>query len=95
MTNFLSSFCILDISPLSNGGLVRIYSYFGAYRFVLTFFFAEVSQLKEILFINCCSHFVMGLYLESGLLHFLFYEVQCGWFYVEVFEPFGLEFYGW
>ena len=24
--------------------------------------------------------------------HFLFYDVQCCWFYVEVFDPFELEF---
>ena len=24
--------------------------------------------------------------------HFLFYQVQCIWFYVEVFGPVGLEF---
>ena len=24
--------------------------------------------------------------------HFLFYEVHCTWFYLEVFDPFGVEF---
>ncbi|ERE69856.1 hypothetical protein H671_6g16854 [Cricetulus griseus] len=28
----------------------------------------------------------------KAISHFLFYEVQCGWIYVEVFDPFGLEF---
>ena len=43
---------------------------------------------------------LLGLYLGSADVfkctsHFLFYEVQCGWLYVEVFDPFRLEFCAW
>ena len=57
-TNFLSSLYTLDISPLSDVGLVKIFSQFVGCHFVLlTMFFCltEALQFYEVPFVDSCS----------------------------------------
>ena len=63
MTNFLSSFCILDISPLSDVGLVKIFSHSVGRRFVLL----TMSFALQKLFSVRRSH-VLILFLSVSVL---------------------------
>ena len=96
---------ILEIR-LSDMELVKIFSYsVGCYFVLLTMSFALQkifsSRRSHLLIISVSV--LLGLYLENALLsnvfkcisHFLFCEVHCGWIYIEVFDPFGLEFCAW
>jgi hypothetical protein len=52
-STFLSSLCILDISPLSEVGLVKIFSQtVGCYFVLLTVSFDFALQFYEVTFIN-------------------------------------------
>ena len=99
MSSFLSSLYILEISPLSDVGLVKIYS-LPLVDCVLCL--TEASQFQDFHF-YCLLHSVsvlLVLYLGSSpcvhvfndTTHFLFSEGQYDWIYIEVFDPFGLEF---
>ena len=106
MTNFLSYLYILEIRPLSDVGLVKIFSHSVGCLFVLmtvSFALQKILSFRRSHLLFLSVSVLLGLYLGSGLLcqcvqvyfPFLFYKVQCGWFYVEVFDPFGLEFCAW
>jgi hypothetical protein len=88
----------LDISPLSDLGLVKILSQsVGSLFALLTMSFYEVpfvnswfdkSQHKPLLFFYeyfHCAH------IFEGFPQFLFYKFQCLWFYVEFFDPLRLQ----
>ena len=65
-------------------------------------FLTEPRQFHEVPFINCWSYslshwyFVQKIasstYAFKGIFQFLFYEIYCIRFYVEVFDPLRLEF---
>ena len=58
VASFLNSLYILYISPLSDVGLVKIFSHSVGCRFCLTdcvLCFTEASQFQEVPFINCRS----------------------------------------
>ena len=103
MTNFLSSLHIFEIRPLSDVGLVKIFSHSVGCRFVLLTMSFALQKLynfrsSHLLFLSVSV--LMGFYLGSGpcanvfkcTSHFLFYKVQCGWLYGEAFPPFLFEF---
>ena len=104
MSSFLSSLYILDISPLSNDGLVKIFSQsVGSLSVLLTVSFSlqsllsfRMSHLLIVAFSDCATG--VSFRQWSPLLmdsHFLFNKFQCGWIYVEVFDPLGTEFCAW
>ena len=104
MSSFLSSLYILESSPLSDVGLLKISSHSVDCRFVLlmvSFIFTEPFQLHEVLFIVSHSVCATGVLVRKlspmpnvvkAVPHFLCYQVQCNWIYVEVFDPHRLEF---
>ena len=103
MIDFLSFLCILEISPLSNVGLVKIFFYSVGCCFVLlTVSFALQKLLNfrrfHLLIVSLCatgvifrkwSHVPMR---SSVLPTFSSIRLSVIGFYVEVFDPFGLEF---
>ena len=72
MSSFLSFLYILEISSLSNVGLVKIFSHFVSYHFVLlTVSFALwklLSFRKSLLFIVDLSVSATGIICRSGAL---------------------------
>ena len=90
-------------------GCEDFFSYSAGCHFVLFNISFALQKLfsfrRSYLLIVALSVLILVLYLGSSLLcqcvtfkvtfHFLFYEVQCGWIYVEVSDPLGLEFYAW
>ena len=107
MSNFFSSLYILKISISSDVGLVKIFSDSVCCPFILltvSLAFRSFSVSGGPVYFLLLSVSVLpGLYLGSSLLcpciettsHFLFYQVQCGQVYIEVFNPLGLEFCEW
>ena len=109
MTNFLNSLYILEFSTLSNVGLVKIFFHSIGCRFVLlTVSFALQKLLsfrRSHLLIVALSVVATGflfrkwssvpMHSSKCTSHFLFYEVQCSCLYVDIFDPFGLEFCAW
>ena len=97
MSNFLSSLYILEISPLAGDFSFSRLS-FCLVDHVLCF--TEGFHFQEVPFIYCFSLSVCATGLifrkwspvpvHSSVL--LFYEVQCGWFYVEVLIHLDLRF---
>ena len=53
--NFFSSLYILDISSLSDVGLVSIFSQTAGCRFDSVLCFTEALQFFEVPFVDCCS----------------------------------------
>jgi hypothetical protein len=49
---------------------------------LITFDFISWSSVQEL--VSCANEL-------KGVLHFIFYYIQCGSYYVEVFDPLGLE----
>ena len=101
---FLSSLYMLDISPLSDLGLVKIFSQSVGGLFVLL----EVSFALQKLCNFMRSHlsildltaqaigvlfriFFPWVHIFEVLLHFFLYEFQCVWFYVEFLDPLRLK----
>ena len=73
MTNVLSSFCILDISPLSDVGLVKIFSHSVGRRFVLLTMSFALQKLfsvrrSHLLILFLSVSVLLGLYWGSGFL---------------------------
>ena len=107
VSNFLSSLYILEISPLSDVGLVKIFSHSVGCRFVLLTVSFDLQKLLSfrrshllLVALSVCATEVIfrkwfPVPMRSSTSYFLFYKVQCGWLYVEVFDPFGLEFCAW
>ena len=101
---FLSSLYILNISPLLDLGLVKIFSQSVGCRFVLlTVSFALqkfcnfmrslllILDLTEQAIAVLFRNFFPCAHIFEALPHFLLYKFQCLWFYVEVFDPLRLE----
>ena len=99
-STFLSSLYILDISPLSDLGLVKILSQSVGGLFVLL----TVSFALQKLFSFIRSHlsilnltaqaiallfrnFFLCAHVFEAFPHFLLYKFQCLWLYVEFFDP--------
>jgi hypothetical protein len=93
--SFLSSLHILDVIPLSDLGLVKIFSQsVGGLFFLLTVSFALQKHcnfkgsylliliLKAQPLLFCSGIFPLCQYLR-GSRHFLLYRFQCLWFYVD------------
>ena len=109
MTNVLSSLYILEIRSLSDVGLVKIFSHSVGCRFVLltmSFALQKLFSFRRshllIVSLSVCAAGVIfrkwfPVSMRSSVLPTFssVYEVRCGWFYVEVFDPFGLEFCAW
>jgi accessory gene regulator protein AgrB len=102
-SNFLSSLYILDISPLSDLGLVKIiFHYVGCLLVLLTVSFALQKlcnyMRSHLSFLDLTAQAIGVLVQESffcahifqALPHFL-YKFQCLWLYVEFFDPLRLE----
>jgi hypothetical protein len=102
--SFLSSLYILDISPLSDLGLVKIFSQsVGGLFVLLTVTFAlqkhynfmrshlsilDLAAQAIAVLLRNFSPVPISLRLSP---HFLLYKFQCLWFYVEVFDPLRLQ----
>ena len=101
---FLEFFVYFGDQP-SDAGLVKIFSYSVGCHFVLltvSFALQKLLSFKEshllIVSLSVCAAgvvFKKSAFAFKCTSHFLFYKVQCGWLYVEVFDPFGLEFCVW
>jgi hypothetical protein len=104
-SSFLSSLYILDISPLSDLGLVKILSHSVGGLFVLltvsfalqklcNFMRSHLSildvQHKSLLF---CSGIFPLYHIFENFPYFLLYKFQCLWFYMEFFDPLRLYRY--
>ena len=90
-----------DINPLSDVGLVKIFSHSVGCRFVLlkvSFALKNLLSFMKSQFINClhcwCSIWEVFSYANAfrAIPHSLFCQFQCVCFYVEIFDPLGLEF---
>jgi hypothetical protein len=99
-STFFSSLYILDISPLSDLGLVKILSQSVGGLFCLivsVLCLREAFQFYEVPFVNsrfysishCCSiqEFSPSAHILEAFLHFLLYKFHCLWFYVEFLDP--------
>ena len=107
MSNFLSSLYVLEIRPLSDVGLVKIFSHSVGCRFVLltvSFALQKLFSFRRshllIVSLSVCAAGVLfrkwfPVPMRSSVLPTFSYKVQCGWLYVEIFDPFGLEFCAW
>jgi hypothetical protein len=76
MSSFLSSLYILNVSPLSDMELVKIFSHsigchflLLAVSFALQKLFKFMSSIQEV--VSCANM------SKDIILHFLFYQVQC------------------
>jgi hypothetical protein len=102
-SSFLSSLYILDISPLSDLGLLKILSnllvpFLSYYKS-----FTEALQFYEVPFVESQSYntshgssvqeFFPCAHIFKTFPQFLLYKFQCLWFYVEFFDPLRLELY--
>ena len=101
-STFLSSLYILDISPLSDLGLVKILSQFVGGLFVLltvsfalqklcSFMRSHLSILDLIAQACSIQKFFPCAHIFEAFPHFLLYKFQCLWFYVEFLDPLRLE----
>jgi hypothetical protein len=54
-----------------------------------------LSRSFSVSFIVDLMPVLLAFYSESLPVPILFYQLQCVWFYVEVFDPFGVEFCTW
>jgi hypothetical protein len=74
----------LDVSPLPEVDLMKIFAHSVGFCFVLFIVFFALQKLFQFLK-NIANAF-------KAIPYFLLYQVHCIWFYVEVFDPFVLEF---
>ena len=108
MSSFLSFLYILKISPLSEVGLVKIFSQSVGYHFVwlamsfaLQKFLGFRSSHLFIVALNVCAVWILfrkwsPMPKHSSVLPtFSSVRFSVGWFYIAVFDPFGLEFCAW
>ena len=106
MSNFLSSLYILEIRPLTDVGLVKIFSLSVSCHFVLltmSFALQKVFRFRRshllIVSLSVCAAGVIfrkwfPVPMHSSVLP-TFSSIRfsvADWLYVEVFDPFGLEF---
>jgi hypothetical protein len=99
-SSYLSSLYILDISPLSDLGLVKILSQ-SFYIIDSVFCLTEALRFHEVPFVNSRSYstshrcsiqeFFPCAHIFEAFPHFLLYKFQCLWFYVEFLDPLRLE----
>ena len=101
---FLEVFICFGNCPLSGVELVKLFFLFHRLQlcpFDCVLCLTEALQFHEVSFTNCNSclsywYFVQEVipwaYACKALPHFLFCQVQCVWFYVEVFDSLGLDF---
>ena len=90
----------LDISPLSDMELVKIFSHSIGCHFVLLTVSLSLQNLfsfkrLHILILNlnvCAAEVVYCLNVLKAISNFLFYQLKCNWTYAEIFDPLGLEF---
>jgi hypothetical protein len=97
MSSFLSSLDILDIRPLSDVEVMKVF-----FPFCRLLFYPIDSviclnrsfQSHEVPFTNYLSQCLCYWSSVQDVVSCAnaFYQVQCIWFYVEVFYPLGLEF---
>jgi hypothetical protein len=103
-SNFLSSLYILDISPLSDLGLVKIFSQSVGCHFVLLTVSFALQKLcnfmrSHLLILDVIAQAIGVLFrnffpcahIFEALPHFLLYTFLCLWFYVELLDPFRLK----
>jgi hypothetical protein len=102
-SNFLSSFYILDISPLFDLGLVKILSQYGGGLFVLLTMSFALQKLcnfmrSHLLILDLTAQAIAVLFrnfspvpISLSFPHFLLYRFQLLWFYVEFLDPLRLE----
>jgi hypothetical protein len=101
---FLSSLYTLDISPLSDLGLVKILYQSVCGPFVLltvSFALQKFCKFMRSHFVDSPSYSTSHCYSVQEFLpcahilevfpHFLLYGFQCLWFYTEVLDPLRLE----
>ena len=109
MSSFLSSLYILEFRPLSDMRLMKIFSHSVGCCFVLltmSFALQKLSSfMRSHLFIVSLSVCAAGVIfrkcfpvpMHSSVLP-TFSSIRfsvAGWLYVEVFDPFGLDFCAW
>ena len=107
MTSFLSSLYILEIRPLSNVGLVKIFSYSVGCHFVLlslSFALQKLFSFRRfhllIVSFSVCASGVkfrkwFPMPMRSSVLP-TFSSIRFSVVsFMEVFDPFGLEFCAW
>ena len=105
MSSFLGSLCILEISTLSDVGLVKIFSHAVGCCFVLltvSFALQKLLSFRRsyllIIALSVCATGVIFRKWSPVPMHsrilptFSFYWVQYNWIYVEVFGPLEFEF---
>ena len=108
MSSFLSFLYILEISPLSDVGLVKIFSHsVGCHFVLLTMSFAlqklfsfRRSHLLIVSLSVCATGVIFRKWSpvpkhSSVLPTFSSIRFSVGWFYIVVFDPFGLELCAW
>jgi hypothetical protein len=99
-SNFLSSLYMLDISPLSDLGLVKILSQSVGGLFVLLIVSFALQKpcnfmRSHLLILDLTAQAVAVLFrnffpcahIFETFPHFLLYKFQCFWFYVEFLDP--------
>jgi hypothetical protein len=100
-SNFLSSVYILDISPLLDLGLVKIFSQSVCCLLILLTVSFALQKLcnfmrSRLLILDLTVQATDVLFRKSfpcahmfeALSHFLLYKFQCLWFYMEVLDSF-------
>lgn len=94
LSSFLSYLYIVDINPLSNVGLVKIFSH----PVVCCFVLLNMSFALQKLFCFMRTHLsvlcseISVPKSSKATLHSLFCQVQCSRRYAEVFDPYEVEF---
>jgi hypothetical protein len=96
---FLNSLNILNISSLSDVGLVSIFSEFVGCHFVLLTVSLALQKLcnfmrSHLLIVALkvfCSRSFSCAQVFKALPHFLIYYIQCICIYVEVLDPLGVK----
>ena len=97
-SSFLNSLYVLHIRPLSDSHSVGCCYVRLTVSFTLQKLFGFMRVHYLIVHLSTCTTIVSvqedvsSANVSKTIPHFLFYQVQCIWFYVEVFDPFGLEF---
>ena len=97
-STFLSSLYILDISPLYDLGLVKIFSQSVGGLFVLLTVSFALQKLcnfmrSHLLILDLTAQyssiqeFFLCTHIFEAFPYFLLYKFQCLWFYVEILNP--------
>ena len=87
MWSWYKTFTILDAAALSE------WRYPLPYRCFLVSWGSifQLMILVSVLSVFCLESLLLFQWFQASL-HFLFYQVQCLWFYIEDFDLFGVEF---